>query len=117
MQVQVNTDNSIQGSAALYSQVSATVEDALSRFGDRITRVEVHLTDENSRQKSGGADKRCAMEARVAGLQPIAVAHLAASVEEAVEGAADKLQRTLDRTLGRLGNPKGRTSFGGDQAI
>ncbi len=115
MQIQVNTDNHTHGSAELTRQVEDVVQDALGRFGDRITRVEVQLSDENSRKKTGGADKRCVMEARLAGLQPITVSDEGASLEQALSGAADKLEKTLKRTLGRLEDPKGRTSYAGDQ--
>jgi hypothetical protein len=64
-----------------------------------------------------GDDKRCLMEARLAGHQPMAVSHQAATLDEAIEGAAEKLERSLDGKLGRLNDPKGRTSFGGDQTI
>jgi hypothetical protein len=47
---------------------------------------------------------RCLLEARLAGLQPIAVSHEAATLQEAVAGAADKLKRSLDSSLGRLEN-------------
>jgi ribosome-associated translation inhibitor RaiA len=117
MNIQVNTDNHIQGGVELTRQVEAVVEGALGRFGDRITRVEVHLSDESSSAKSRDDDKRCLMEARLAGLQPISVSHQGASVEQALGGAADRLETTLDRTLGRRDDPKGRTSFGGDQTI
>ena len=90
------------------------VEDALGRFNDRITRVEVHLTDENGIQKSGDSDKRCVMEARLAGMQPITVSAEGSSLEQALDGAANKLEKTLKRTLGRLDDPKGRTSYAGD---
>ncbi|MEO7192257.1 MAG: HPF/RaiA family ribosome-associated protein [Vicinamibacterales bacterium] len=75
---------------------------ALARFGERITRVEVHFTDENSSAKSNDFDKRCAIEARLAGLPPIAVTHQAAGVEQALAGALDKLTRSVDRALGRI---------------
>ncbi|MHB8864246.1 MAG: HPF/RaiA family ribosome-associated protein [Pirellulaceae bacterium] len=116
MQIQVNTDRHIEGSAELTRRVEAVVEGALGRFGDRVTRVEVHLSDTNSSQKSGDADKRCVMEARVAGLKPIAVSDDGASLEQVLDGAADKLEKTLRRALGRLDDPKGRTSFAGDQS-
>jgi ribosome-associated translation inhibitor RaiA len=115
MVIQVNTDKNIAGGGELPRQVEAVVEAALGRFGDRITRVEVYLTDESSSRKSRHNDKRCAMEARLAGLQPITVSHQGASVEQALAGAADKLEKTIDRTLGRLKDPKGRTPYGGDQ--
>jgi hypothetical protein len=42
------------------------------------------------------------MEARLEGRHPIAVTHQAATVEQAMEGAADKLKRSIESTLGRL---------------
>ncbi len=101
MQIQINTDHNIAGHEALSGKVSGLVESALSRFSDRITRVEVHLSDENS-HKRGPTDKRCMMEARLGGLKPIAVTHEAATLDEAVEGATDKLNRLIESTLGRL---------------
>lgn len=101
MIVQVNTDNHISGRDALARRVEATVQSALDRFSDRITRVEVHLSDENGR-KGGPDDKRCVLEARVEGRQPTAVTHMAESLDEAVSGAADKLTSALDSALGRL---------------
>jgi ribosome-associated translation inhibitor RaiA len=101
MQVQVNTDNSVSGSEALTRHVEGAVENSLGRFGDRITRVEVHLSDVNG-PKGGNDDHRCMMEARLGGLQPISVSHAAATLEQALDGAAQKLQRSLDSTLGKL---------------
>ena len=115
MQILVHTDNHIDGNDELSRQVAAAVEHAANRFSERITRVEVHLTDENSNAKAGKVDKRCAMEARVAGRGPITVSHQDATVDQAIDGAADKLHTTLDKTFGRLSDHKGRTSFGGDQ--
>jgi len=101
MQIQINTDHNIEGREALAAQVSATVESALSRVSEHITRVEVHLSDEKA-NKSGQNDKRCMMEARLEGRQPIAVTDEAATLDEAVGGAADKLARLIESTLGRL---------------
>jgi len=113
MQVRVTTDNNIAGSEGLTSHVEGVVEDVLGRFSQRLTRVEVHLVDENSRAKSGENDKRCTMEARVSGLKPIAVTEQAATIDQAVDAAAGTLAKTLDRTLGRLDDRK-RSSYGGD---
>ena len=101
MHVQINTDRNIQGSEALSAQVEAVVVGALGRFVDHVTRVEVHLSDENG-GKGGGEDKRCLMEARLEGRQPTAVSHQAATVEAAMDGAAAKLARAIESTLGRL---------------
>jgi ribosome-associated translation inhibitor RaiA len=114
MLVRVNTDNNIVGSDRLSQDVENIVTDVLGRFSERLTRVEVHLVDENSRAKGGDNDKRCTMEARAAGLQPIAVTEQAATLMQAVSGAAEKLEKTLDRTIERLGDRKGRKPTGGD---
>jgi ribosome-associated translation inhibitor RaiA len=100
MRVQINTDHNIEGREALAAQVSGTVETALSRVSDHITRLEVHLSDESG-YKSGQNDKRCMIEARLEGRQPIAVTHQAATLEQAVDGAADKLARLIESTVGR----------------
>ena len=101
MHVQVNTDNHIEGREVLATRVEAVVQESLRRFSDQITRVEVHLSDENSR-KGGQDDKRCMMEARLEGRRPTAVTHHAATLDQAIDGAADKLQRSIESTLGRL---------------
>jgi ribosome-associated translation inhibitor RaiA len=101
MQVQVHTDSSVRGSAILTSTVEEAVQNAVRRWTPRITRVEAHLSDING-QKGGADDKRCLLEARLGGLQPIVVTHQAPTLNEAVEGAADKLKKSLENTLGRL---------------
>ena len=74
----------------------------MGRFGQQVTRVEAHVGDDNSRSKSGANDMRCMLEARVAGAKPVAVTHQAESVKQAVNGAADKLLKALESTLGKL---------------
>lgn len=113
MQIQVNTDDNVEGREVLARRVETEVGHTLSHFNDHITRVEVHLSDEDS-DKSGSNDKRCLMEARLAGRQPVAVTNHAGSLDEAFRGAAEKLRRSLERTLGRLKDHKGRDSIRGN---
>ena len=101
MQIQINTGHHIPGHTAMTARVSGIVENSLSRFNARITRVEVHLSDENG-NKSSPNDKRCMMEARLKGRQPVAVSHQAATMDEAVDGAGDKLAKLLESALGRV---------------
>jgi ribosome-associated translation inhibitor RaiA len=103
MHIQINTDKNIDGSDAFADQMKVIVESTLNRFVEHITRVEVHLSDENS-DKAGINDKRCLMEARLEGRQPIAVTHQAANLDLAVQGAAGKLKNMIESTLGRLSN-------------
>jgi ribosome-associated translation inhibitor RaiA len=114
MHIQVNTDNHIVGRDSLSAWVQSEVEGAMDRFADQVTRVEVHLGDENS-VKAGGDDKRCMLEARLAGLQPIAVTHHAPTLREAVSGAIDKLEKSLERTVDRLSDARKRGSR--DEAV
>lgn len=104
MLVQVNTDNNIRGHQQLERYVEGVVTDELGRFAERLTRVHVHLKDANADKagNAGNADKHCTMEARPEGLQPIAVTAEADSLEQAVDGAAEKLHRALDTAFGKL---------------
>lgn len=101
MLIQVHTDNTIHGREAIVTLVHTSIDGAIGRFRDRITRIEAHLSDTNS-HKSKGDDIRCVLEARLAGRQPIAVSHQAPTIELAVAEAADKLGRVIEHTLGRL---------------
>jgi ribosome-associated translation inhibitor RaiA len=101
MYIQINTDHNIKGHQALNAQISAVVENDLSRFSDHITRVEIHLSDVNSNKKGGNNDIRCMMEVRIKDRQPIAVTHQAATLDQVVDGAVDKLTRLIETTLGR----------------
>ncbi|PTQ84054.1 HPF/RaiA family ribosome-associated protein [Nitrosomonas ureae] len=103
MQIQVNTDHNVEGHEEFSAQVKAKIEDVLNRFNKHVTRVEVHISDENS-DKGGMNDKRCLMEARLEGRQPVAVTHQAANLNLAIQGAVDKLKNVIESTLGRLDN-------------
>lgn len=110
MQIQVNTDNIIEGKGMLIHRVESQVSEALARFSSHLTRVEVHLGDENA-GKSGSADKRCMIEARLSGQQPVIVTHHAATLEEACNGAVSKLRSLLDSKFGRMNDHKGDASI------
>jgi hypothetical protein len=96
MHIEISTDGNIEGRERLASQIKGTVEE----FSDRITRVEVHVSDANS-HKSGQDDKHCMIEARLEGHQPTAVNHRAATLEKAVDGAVGKMKKSIESTLGR----------------
>lgn len=108
MQIQVNTDRNVAGHEARVETVTGIIRNGLSHFADHLTRIEVHLSDENSQAKGGDRDHRCLMEARLAGRAPIAVTHEAANVAQSTEGAVQKLARKLDSTLGRLRDQRNR---------
>jgi ribosome-associated translation inhibitor RaiA len=103
MTIQLNTDNNLSVHEAFGTKLDNLLSAALSRFSEHITRLEVHLSDENG-SKNGIHDKKCLLEARLEGRQPIAVTALASTYELAVNSAIDKLKASLDTILGRLRN-------------
>lgn len=101
MQIQLNTDKNVTVNEDFIASSESLVSEELSRYSEQITRVEVHFSDEDG-NKDGFNDKRCLMEARLAGMQPIAVTHQANTHEQAFWGAIDKLKNSLEKTIGRL---------------
>jgi ribosome-associated translation inhibitor RaiA len=103
MTIQFNTDNKVTVSEELRAPLISLISEGLSRFSHQITRVEVHLSDENG-DKEGLNDKRCMIEARLAGMKPMAVTNHGNTHEQAVGGAVEKLKTSLDTILGRMRN-------------
>ncbi len=106
MIVQVNTGNTIDGSAAMTESLEALARDRLSRFEDKLTRIEIHVTDENGPRQTGD-DKQCLIEARPTGLDPVKVTDNAGSIHQATAGALGKMVSALDRTYGKRTSRKG----------
>lgn len=101
MTIQINTDNNLNVHEAFGSKLDDLLSEELSRFSEHITRLEVHLSDENG-SKDGLNDKRCLLEARLEGRQPIVVTERANDYELAVSGAIKKLKTSLDKIVGKL---------------
>lgn len=103
MQIQFNTRHNIQASEEDTVMLNDLITKKLKRFSHQISRLEVHLKDENS-SKKGLNDKRCLLEARIDGLQPIAVTYNSDTNDQAVIGAITKLKTSLDTIIGKLSN-------------
>ncbi len=103
MNIQINIGHNIQSNETLIAKFRSIIESSLSRVSDHITKVEIHLKDEDG-DKKGKNDKRCMIEARLKGMKPIAVTNNADTQEQAVTGAVDKLKSSLDTIKGRLRN-------------
>ena len=110
MQVQVNTDDHIQGGESLAQWIQDEAGTRLARFKESITRLEVFLTDLDG-AKSGAADKRCRLEARVVSRQPVTVTADADKMAGAFISAVEKLSRALDADLGRVKDRNGRDTI------
>lgn len=106
MDVQINTANNVAGREALTQQLEEAVRTRLSRFSDRLTRVEVHIGDESG-ECNTGTDKRCVIEVRPAGRDPISVTEQAGSIDQAAAGALSKVTTALERDFGKITSRKG----------
>lgn len=106
MQVKLHTDKHIHGSAAMAAHLDQVVREALQRFGNRVTRVDAHLSDVNGHAKPGSDDIRCGLEAKLVGEEPVIVHEQAGNAHQAIAGALRKLQRALGATIEKHHDPK-----------
>jgi ribosome-associated translation inhibitor RaiA len=107
MQIKVNTDRTIERHQGLDEHVRSVVQDTIGRFGDHVTRVDVHLRNEHKEKQADGGNN-CMMEALVTGYHPVVVHDHAINLHQAVANAGNKLARALDSALGRLEGRKMR---------
>jgi hypothetical protein len=98
MQVLVSCDDPIGCDSELIQRVEGVIAGTFERFGDHLSRVEVHLRDLNS-EKPGARDLICVLQARLIGAPPVKSEHEAPTLAEAIHAAATKLERLVDRQL------------------
>ncbi len=60
----------------------------------------MHVQDVNG--SKGGTDIKCSIEARLAGVKATAATHEDNNFQTAVSGAFEKLNHTIEHTLGRI---------------
>ena len=116
MEINVNTDNTIDRHQGLDERVRTAVESSIGRFGEQVRRVDVHLSDENSQKHEDGSNY-CMMEARVSGYAPVVVNAHAENLDQSITKASGKLQRALDSALGRLNDKKVREPVPVDEEV
>ena len=103
MTIQLNADNHLHIHAAFSEKLNDMLNDELSRFSENISRLEVHLSDENGSKESPD-DKRCMIEARVDGRPPVAVTAHGDTYELAANNCIDKLTASLETVFGKMRN-------------
>ena len=101
MQVLLHSNPNTDGGRLMAEHLTTVVKEALGRFGDRITRVEAHLSDVNGQAKTGSQAIHCTMEARLIGLDNIVVKEHADSAHQAIDGAVRKLKRAADTEIAK----------------
>lgn len=103
MDILINTDKTLKSEKRLHDFFSSQIAEELDRFASHISRIEVHLKDENGK-KEGHNDITCVLEARMEGKQPIAVTSQAGSIEAAVSASISKIKASLTTIIGREKN-------------
>lgn len=111
MQFQFNSDSSVMGTDNVAERIEAAVRAKLKRFEDRLSGLEVHVSDVNG-SKHGGNDKHCTIEARPRGGRPLGVTGKAADVDTAARQAATTLAERLSRHFGKAERHKHDTPPG-----
>jgi ribosome-associated translation inhibitor RaiA len=101
MTIQLNTDKNLTIHQEYEEKIKSEINQGLGKFDDLISRLEVHLSDENG-SKEGLDDKRCLLEARISGKEPVAVSSLGNSYDLALHGAISKLKSKLETIAGKL---------------
>lgn len=101
MKIQFNSDKNVSIGEDQIDYFTPLITEKIGRFSEQISRLEIHLSDENA-SKDALNDKRCMIEARLEGMQPIAVTEQANTPEQAIFGAIDKLKASLKTITGRL---------------
>lgn len=102
MEIIFNTGKNIEGKERIEAHFSKKIREDLARFEDMVTRIEVHLSDENV--KKTNKQKKCVLEARPSGLKPIAVTSHDESIDKAIGLATKKLHSSLTTIVGKMQN-------------
>lgn len=93
----------VPASAALTAHVVKCIEHALNHAASHVTRVDVHLHDDNSHKHKPktAPDQRCVVEVHLAKLGAMAVSDRSGDLYAAVTGVAGKLRRIVEKRIGR----------------
>ena len=100
MLIEVRTDGNIAGGEPFSEHVKGVLHAALDRFGGRIRRVDVHLSDAIA-NKTGHDDKCCMIEVRCDGHEPIIVTHRETMMDQAIHGAVHSLRKAVERAFSK----------------
>ena len=98
MQIQIHA-NDFALTEGLRDHVAKRLAYALNHGRDIVSRIVVRLSDVNGPR--GGVDKRCGIEVRLKGASTIAIDDTEADLYVAIDRAAERTGRTLDRRIAR----------------
>ena len=108
MQILLNTTPHVDGHHETAEYLESVVTEALGHYGDRIYRVQAHLSGVTSLLKGSCGEIQCTLEAQLVGLDRVVVKDHAETTRQAMHRAVGKLERALDNILGKK-DPHRRT--------
>jgi len=98
MHIQIHADD-FDLTEGLRDHVAKRLAYAMNHGRDIVSRIVVRLSDVNGPR--GGVDKRCGIEVRLKGAPAIAINDTEADLYVAIDRAAERTGRTLDRRIAR----------------
>jgi hypothetical protein len=101
MIIQINSDNHIHTNVEFSNRISDAAKSGLKRFEGNLSRVDIYFADEN-KAKRGIEDKKCTIEAKLTMFHPEAVSFKADTLDEAFNGAMEKLKHLLGTKMDQL---------------
>lgn len=101
MQILLHGDTNSDGSRAMAEHVEDVVNGALGRFGARVTRVEVHLSDADGPVSARAGSIHCAMQAHVTGHETLFVTERGDNAHRAIEAGVRKLKRAVGASIAK----------------
>lgn len=101
MQVLLQADKSIEGGQPMADHLESVTKDAMGRFGERVLRVDAHLSDADGRARLGVDSIHCMLEARLNDLPPVVVSEHGPNAHQAIDGAMRKLKRAVGAAIGK----------------
>lgn len=101
MQIHLHSDRHGDGSQAMVEHVEDALNGALGRFGERVSRVDVQLSESAAPARWVKGAIHCTLEAHVSGLEVLFVAAQATSAHGALEAGVRKLKRAVGASIAR----------------
>jgi ribosome-associated translation inhibitor RaiA len=109
MQILLQSDPNTDGSQLMAVHFATVVKAAMGRFGERVTRVEAHLSDAVGQARTSGNDIHCTLQATLQGLDAIVVKEQSGNAHQAIDGALRKLKRAVGAEIAKH-DPRGQRS-------
>jgi ribosome-associated translation inhibitor RaiA len=101
MFIEFHSDSNVNATDETVAPFRDQINNSLSKYSHQVSSVQVHFSDENGKQ-GGQDDKRCMIEVRLDGMNPIAVTGRSSSLAQALKLAIDKMKTSLDTRRDRL---------------